>query len=286
MFNKLGNFISGIFKAHTVTNEAMETLEDTLLTADISFEIVDEILQEIKKTKIDKNSNNVDSKIKDILKEKFISILKPCETTIDFNNKPFSIAMVGVNGCGKTSVIGKLVNLWNDKNIAVVACDTYRLAAIEQLKELTNKENVLFIAKENTDPSGLAYDGYNIAKSKNMDIVFFDTSGRLGNNTNLMNEIKKTIKTINKIDNSAPSKTILVLDGNGGQNSILQFEKFSEYLNIDGIIVTKTEGTAKSGFVITIAAKYKIPIFFTTFGEKLTDIGIFNSEKFVNNILI
>lgn len=200
----------------------METLEDTLLAADISFEIADEILQEIKKIKID--NNNTDIKIKNILKEKFISILKPCETTIDFNSKPFSIVMVGVNGCGKTSVIGKLVTLWKSKNIAVVACDTYRLSAIEQLKELTNKENVLFISKENADPSGLAYDGYNIAKSKNMDIVFFDTSGRLGNNTNLMNEIKKTIKTINKIDSSAPSKTILVLDGNGGQNSILQLK--------------------------------------------------------------
>ena len=284
MFNKLGNFISGIFKNKIINNETLETLEDTLLQADISFEIVDEILQKIKKIKIEVN-NNVDNKIKEILKEKFISILKPCETMINFNNTPFSIVMVGVNGCGKTSVIGKLVNLWKDKKIAVVACDTYRLAAIEQLKELTNKKNVLFISKEQADPSGLAYDGYNIAKSKNTDIVLFDTSGRLGNNANLMNEIKKTIKTINKIDSNAPSKTILVLDGNGGQNSILQFEKFNEYLKIDGIIITKTEGTAKAGFIITLASKYKIPIFFTTFGEKLTDIEIFNCEKFVNKIL-
>ena len=285
MFNKLGNFISGIFKGKNITNETLETLEDTLLQADISFEIVDEILQEIKKTKIDKTDNNIDGKIKDILKEKFISILKPCEATIEFNNDLFSIVMVGVNGCGKTSSIGKLVNLWQDKSIAVVACDTYRLAAIEQLKELTTKNNVLFIERENADPSGLAYDGYNIAKSKSMDLVIFDTSGRLANNTNLMNEIKKTIKTITKINAAAPSKTILVLDGNAGQNSILQFEKFNEYLKIDGIIITKTEGTAKSGFIITLASRYKVPIFFTTSGEKLTDIETFNSEKFVKKLL-
>ena len=285
MFGILGNKISSLFSKKNIINEEMlERLEELLITSDISFDIVTEIIEDLKKIKT--KEELTETEIKEILKNKFIQILKPCETTLNIEEvKPFSLVMVGVNGCGKTSTIGKLVNTWKGKKISVIACDTFRLSATEQLKELVNIPDINFIEKQNADPSGLVYDGYNKAKSLNSDIVIIDTAGRLGNNSNLMGELKKIIKTIGKIDNNAPSKTILVLDGNGGQNSLLQMERFNEQIKIDGIIITKTEGSAKSGFVLSLANKFKTPIFFTTYGEKLSDIKEFKAEDFINKLL-
>ena len=284
MFGKFGQKLSNLFSASSkLNNDLIEQLEELLITSDISYEIVENIISEIKNRNID----NLNS-IKQFLKEKFIEILKPVEVVFDVNSyKPFSIIMIGVNGSGKTSTIGKMVNYFSKQNkkVAIVACDTFRLSATEQLKDLVTGTDTLFISKNNSDPSGLAYDGYNKAKSQNCDIIMIDTAGRLGNNDNLMAELSKIIKTVNKIDNNAPSETILVLDGNGGQNSIIQMENFSKNIKITGIILTKTESSSKSGFIITLAQKYKIPVFFTTFGETLNDIKPFNSNDFVNQLL-
>ncbi len=284
MFGKFGQKLSNLFSASSkLDNDLMEQLEELLITSDISYEIVENIISEIKNRNID----NLNS-IKQFLKEKFIEILKPVEVVFDVNSyKPFSIIMIGVNGSGKTSTIGKMGNYFSKQNkkVAVVACDTFRLSATEQLKDLVTRTDTLFISKDNSDPSGLAYDGYNKAKSQNCDIIMIDTAGRLGNNDNLMAELSKIIKTVTKIDNNAPSETILVLDGNGGQNSIIQMETFSKNIKITGIILTKTEGSSKSGFIITLAQKYKIPVFFVTFGETLNDIKPFNSNDFVNQLL-
>ena len=286
MFSKFASKISSLFSGKKLDNETLENLEELLITSDISYDIVSDLIEKIKAQKF--NTETTANEVKKILKTELLNILSPCVSTFDTTAyKPFSIVMIGVNGSGKTSTIGKLANKFSNENksVAVVACDTFRISATEQLRELISKTGATFISRENAEPSGLAYDGYNQAKSLNKDIVMIDTAGRLSNNSGLMAELQKIIKTIKKIDENAPSKTILVLDGNGGQNSLIQMEKFSQDIKIDGVIITKTEGSSKFGFIISIAKKYKMPIYFITNGEKLTDIHEFNPTDFVNRLL-
>lgn len=286
MLGIFGKKLSSIFTNKKLDNTTLENLEELLITSDISYDIVENIIQTIKRQKFGKDTT--DTEIKHILKDELLKLIQPFETKFEIkNNKPFSIIMIGVNGSGKTTTIGKLCHKYvtEGKSVSVIACDTFRIAATEQLADWVNKAGAKLIAKNNANPSGLAYDGYNIAKSQNDDIVFIDTAGRLSNNDNLMAELEKIIKTIKKINSTAPDKTILVLDGNGGQNSIIQMEKFSQNINIDGFIITKTEGSSKSGFIISLINKYKKPVYFLANGEKADDIKEFSSTEFINNLL-
>lgn len=286
MLGILGKKLSSIFTNKKLDSNTLESLEELLITSDISYDIVENLITTIKKQKFDKDTN--ETEIKQILKEELSKLISPYDTAFSIGTeKPYSIIMIGVNGSGKTTTIGKLCNKYvcEGKSVSVIACDTFRIAATEQLKSWTDKAGAKLISKDNANPSGLAYDGYNIAKSQNDDIVFIDTAGRLSNNENLMAELEKIIKTIKKVDTTAPHKTILVLDGNGGQNSLIQMEKFSKNINIDGFIITKTEGSSKSGFIISLIHKYKKPVYFITNGEKIDDIKPFSSNEFLNNLL-
>ena len=286
MFGKFGQKLSNIFTGKKLDNNTLEELEELLITYDISYDIVCDLIEKIKSQRFNKETNEKD--VKNILKDELYKILSPCEKKLEIKDtKPFSIIMIGVNGSGKTTTIGKLAYKFASmgKQVSVIACDTFRISATEQLKEWTEKSNTNLISKDKSDPSGLAYDGYNQSKSRNDDIVMIDTAGRLSNNESLMAELKKIIKTINKISDTAPNETILVLDGNGGQNSIMQMEKFSKDIKITGIILTKTEGSSKSGFIISLAKKYNTPIYFITDGEKISDIREFNANNFINNLL-
>lgn len=286
MLGILGKKLSSIFTNKKLDSNTLESLEELLITSDISYDIVENLITTIKKQKFDKDTN--ETEIKQLLKEELSKLISPYDTAFSIGTeKPYSIIMIGVNGSGKTTTIGKLCNKYvcEGKSVSVIACDTFRIAATEQLKSWTDKAGAKLISKDNANPSGLAYDGYNIAKSQNDDIVFIDTAGRLSNNENLMAELEKIIKTIKKVDTTAPHKTILVLDGNGGQNSLIQMEKFSKNINIDGFIITKTEGSSKSGFIISLIHKYKKPVYFITNGEKIDDIKPFLSNEFLNNLL-
>lgn len=286
MLGILGKKLSSIFTNKKLDLNTLESLEELLITSDISYDIVENLITTIKKQKFDKDTN--ETEIKQLLKEELSKLISPYDTAFSIGTeKPYSIIMIGVNGSGKTTTIGKLCNKYvcEGKSVSVIACDTFRIAATEQLKSWTDKAGAKLISKDNANPSGLAYDGYNIAKSQNDDIVFIDTAGRLSNNENLMAELEKIIKTIKKVDTTAPHKTILVLDGNGGQNSLIQMEKFSKNINIDGFIITKTEGSSKSGFIISLIHKYKKPVYFITNGEKIDDIKPFSSNEFLNNLL-
>lgn len=286
MLGILGKKLSSIFTNKKLDSNTLESLEELLITSDISYDIVENLITTIKKQKFDKDTN--ETEIKQLLKEELSKLIFPYDTPFSIGTeKPYSIIMIGVNGSGKTTTIGKLCNKYvcEGKSVSVIACDTFRIAATEQLKSWTDKAGAKLISKDNANPSGLAYDGYNIAKSQNDDIVFIDTAGRLSNNENLMAELEKIIKTIKKVDTTAPHKTILVLDGNGGQNSLIQMEKFSKNINIDGFIITKTEGSSKSGFIISLIHKYKKPVYFITNGEKIDNIKPFSSNEFLNNLL-
>ena len=287
MFGKLGAKISSIFKGKKLDSNTLDELEELLITSDISYNITSDIIKTIISKRLPPDTP-IDN-IKNIIRNELEKIIGTNDTSFDTTTAhPYSIVMVGVNGSGKTSTIGKLTQkfITDGKKVAVVACDTYRLSATEQLRDLITPTGAMFISRENADPSGLAYDGYNMAKSQNADIIMIDTAGRLATNTDLMAELQKIIKTIKKLDSTAPSKTILVLDGNGGQNSLLQMEKFSTAIHIDGVIVTKTESSSKSGFIVSLRKLYpQTPILFTTYGETLSDIESFNTQKFLDKLL-
>ncbi len=286
MFGKLGSKISSIFSGKKLDENMLESLEELLITSDISYDDVVNFIDVVKSKKLGKDATS--DEIKSILKDEILKILRPAETKFDISTaNPFSVVMIGVNGSGKTTTIGKLSNLWKKqgKNIAVIACDTFRISATEQLKEWTDKVGVSLFYRDNADPSGLVYDGYNQARAQGKDVIIVDTAGRLANNESLMAELQKIIKIVKKVDSNASTKTLLVLDGNGGQNSLLQMEKFGVNIKIDGFVITKTEGSSKSGFVISLIKKYNLPIYFVTDGEGVDDIHEFDAEKFTNSLL-
>ena len=286
MFGKLGSKISSIFSGKKLDETMLEDLEELLITSDISYDTVSSFITELKKQKLGKDTTS--DEVKKILKAEILKILKPAECEIDVSEaKPFSLVMIGVNGSGKTTTIGKLSSMLKvqGKNVSVIACDTFRISATEQLKEWTDKVGVKLFYRDNAEPSGLVYDGYNQARAQDSDVIIVDTAGRLANNESLMAELQKIIRTMKKVDENAPTKTLLVLDGNGGQNSLMQMEKFGADIKIDGFVITKTEGSSKSGFVISLIKKYNLPIYFITDGEGVDDIHEFDAEKFTNNLL-
>ena len=196
---------------------------------------------------------------------------------------PTVILMVGVNGVGKTTTIAKLAYKYHEegKKVMMIAADTFRAGAVPQLKIWADKTDSLFFGKENTDPSGVIYDGLEIAKKENVDIVLIDTAGRLQNKVNLMKELEKMNKVIGRIIPGAPHETLLVIDATTGQNGIVQAESFKEITNITGIVLTKLDGTAKGGIVLAIKESVGIPVKFIGLGEKMTDLQVFDIEAYI-----
>ena len=209
--------------------------------------------------------------------------MKPLEKKLSAKKSPYIILIVGVNGVGKTATVGKIANRFKieGKRVGIVAADTFRAAATEQLKIWSDRtESIFFSGKQSSDPAALAYKSAEKAKTDNIDILLIDTAGRLHNKIDLMNELSKLIRVLKKINSDYPQETILVLDGNIGQNSIKQAEIFKEICNIDSLIITKLDGTAKGGVVVPIAEKLKIPIVALGVGESKEDLVDFKAEEF------
>ncbi|HPZ24275.1 MAG TPA: signal recognition particle-docking protein FtsY, partial [Bacilli bacterium] len=196
---------------------------------------------------------------------------------------PTVILMVGVNGVGKTTTIGKLANKYHKmgKKIMLIAGDTFRAGAVEQLHEWAINTDSLFYGKENTDPAGVIYDGLELAKKENVDMVFIDTAGRLQNKVNLMNELEKVNKVIGKLVPNAPHETLLIIDATTGQNGISQAKSFKEITNITGIVLTKLDGTAKGGIILAIKEEVNIPVKFIGLGEGINDLQAFDIEEYI-----
>ena len=196
---------------------------------------------------------------------------------------PTVILLVGVNGVGKTTTIGKLAHKYKNegKKVMLIAGDTFRAGAVEQLKIWADRTNSLFYGKDNMDPAGVIYDGLAMAKKEDVDIVLIDTAGRLQNKINLMNELKKINNVIGKFIPDAPHETLLVIDATTGQNGIMQAEAFKEITDITGIVLTKLDGTAKGGIVLAIKENIGIPVKYIGLGEKITDLKVFDIEKYI-----
>ena len=263
-------------------------LEDRFLLADIGVKTTEQIIQLLKSAfKKDLANFPLEEQIKKIL----ISILKPVENNFaipDDINKPYLILVVGVNGVGKTTTIGKLTKFIKSqgKSVLLAAADTFRAAATEQLKKWGELNNVEIISLPNGSDSGaVIYNALQSAQANNIDVLIADTAGRLHNKKNLMDEIKKINSVSTKYDTSIKKETFLILDAGTGQNALVQAKEFKETIGIDGIILTKLDGTAKGGIVFALANELNIPIHFIGVGEKIDDLQLFNASKFVDSLL-
>ena len=272
-----------------IDEDFLDNLEEVLITSDVGVETTVKIIQNLeKRVQQDKYINT--SELNSILKEEISFLFKDKEELSKDNNiniKPYVIMVVGINGVGKTTTIGKLANKYKllGKKVLLGAADTFRAAAIEQLEVLAKRVGVPVIKQTmGSDPASVAYDTLQSGISSGADIVIIDTAGRLHNQVNLMNELSKIKKVMTKLVDDAPHEVILVLDASTGQNAIEQAKQFIEVTDIDCIALTKLDGTAKGGVVIGISDKFNIPIKYIGVGEKLEDIQIFNKHDFVNSL--
>jgi len=269
-----------------VNDEYFDELENILISSDIG---VNTVLDFIDKLRIRvKHENIIDTTyLKEVIVDELFMIYvgnSSLSDKIKMNeNGPTVLLFVGVNGVGKTTTIGKLANKYKleGKSVMLIAGDTFRAGAVPQLKEWAERTNSLFFGKENIDPAGVIYDGLEIAKKENVDIVLIDTAGRLQNKVNLMKELEKINKVIGRLVPNAPQETLLIIDATTGQNGLSQASSFKEITNITGIVLTKLDGTAKGGIVLAIKESVGIPVKFIGLGEGINDLKPFDIEEYI-----
>lgn len=288
LFSKIHRLIVG---KTSVDDELLDELEEILIEADVGIKTTIKIIESIEE-KAKQTRYTSDAELNEIIKSSIREILEQSLANMpkieDNDAKPYVILVVGVNGVGKTTTIGKLAYQFKNDNRKVVlgAADTFRAAAVEQLKLWAEKVGVDIVEHGmNVDPGAVAYDTVNIAKSRDYDVAIIDTAGRLHNKTNLMNELGKINRVIKKIIPEAPHEVLLVLDASTGQNAIEQAKQFLSITNVNAIALTKLDGTAKGGIVVAIADELKIPIKYIGVGEKLDDLQLFDAKTFVDSLL-
>ncbi len=269
-----------------VSEEYFEELEETLIMADIGVNTVMNFMDKLRKRVKSENITDT-SYLKEVIVDELLIIYVEGESLSDKininNDGPTVILMVGVNGVGKTTTIAKLAYKYisEGKKVMMIAGDTFRAGAVEQLEIWANKTGSLFYGVEGSDPASVIYDGLLKAKNENVDIVLIDTAGRLQNKVNLMKELEKINKVIGTHINGAPHETLLVIDASTGQNGISQAKSFKEITNITGIVLTKLDGTAKGGIVLAIKEEVNLPVKFIGLGEKMTDLKPFDIENYI-----
>lgn len=282
--DKINNVFSSFRR---VDENLLEELEEVLIMSDIGVDTSIEIISRLR-NKIKKENIQEEEAVRKALKEIMAELLNVGQTELILNTKPSIILVVGVNGVGKTTSIGKIANrLQNEgKKVIVAAADTFRAAAVEQLEIWANRAKADIVKKEEgADPAAVVFEAIQIAKSNNADVLICDTAGRLHNKENLMEELLKINKVIEKELAGASKETLLVIDGTTGQNAISQVKAFKQTVDLTGLILTKLDGTAKGGVVIGIVEQNKIPVKFIGIGEKIDDMEIFNVQEFLDAII-
>ena len=287
-FNKLGKAVAG---KSTVDEEVLDNLEEILITSDVGVETTLKVIERIEERVARDKYLGVDE-LNMILRQEIASLLAEnnSEDLQDFSVpgdiRPYVILVVGVNGVGKTTTIGKLAAQFkaNGLNVMLGAADTFRAAAVEQLKLWGERVDVPVIAHGmNTDPAAVAFDTVKKAVEQNADVVIIDTAGRLHTKVNLMNELGKIKRVIQKFIEAAPHEVLLVLDGSTGQNAVNQAREFTKATEVSALAITKLDGTAKGGVVIGISDEFKIPVKYIGVGEGIEDLQVFNKAEFVDS---
>ena len=281
--------LDALISRNEINDEVWEEFEETLVMADLGVMTTMKLREDVE-NEIERKSITDPYEIKNILKSKILEILKKSEgSAVISNNKPFIMMVAGVNGVGKTTTIGKLAYKFKgeNKNVMVAAADTFRAAAVDQLEVWANRVGTEFIrGRSGADPSAVAFDAVKASVSRNSDVLIIDTAGRLHTRENLMDELKKMRKVISRELEGAPHETILVLDATTGQNAVQQAKIFNEAIDLTGIALTKLDGTAKGGVIISIANELNIPVKYIGIGERLEDLREFNAEEFVEALFV
>ncbi|MFA5669574.1 MAG: signal recognition particle-docking protein FtsY [Balneolaceae bacterium] len=287
ILNKLSKAFVG---KDQVDDETLDQLEEILITSDVGVDTTLQIIRRIE-ARVAKDKYVSQAELQKILREEIIALLiendkgRPAEFDAQFENKPHVILIVGVNGVGKTTTIGKLANQYKlaGKKVLLGAADTFRAAAVEQLIIWSERADVPIVQQgQNADPASVAFDTVSSAKARGSDIVLIDTAGRLHNKKVLMDELSKIRRVMGKVVEGAPHEVILVLDGSTGQNALQQAKAFTEAVEITGLALTKLDGTAKGGIVIGISNELNVPVKYIGLGEQIEDLQVFDRESFVN----
>ncbi len=280
--SQLSEGISGIFTKKKLDDETLEALEELLIKADMGVVTAQKITAQLRKTRFGKDSSDVE--IREALAAEIAVLLTPIAATLDFTtHKPFVCLMVGVNGVGKTTTMGKLAKQLTqaNKKVLMVAGDTFRAAAVSQLEVWAQRANCeLLTGAEGADPASLAYKALEQAKQNGTDVVMIDTAGRLQNKAGLMAELQKIIRVIQKVDESAPHATLLVLDATTGQNAHAQVDVFKSLTAVSGLILTKLDGSARGGVLVALADVFKLPVYAIGVGEGIDDLRPFTADAF------
>jgi fused signal recognition particle receptor len=290
--NRPGSWLSydlaNLVPGRKIDAEVLDELETRLLTADVGVEATQQILEELRKKVARKELDDVDKLIA-ALTDAITTILLPSQQPLNIDTqKPFVLLVVGVNGSGKTTTIGKLARRFADarKSVVLAAGDTFRAAAIEQLGVWAERAGAEIIQQQaGADPGAVVFDAVTAARSRKADVVIIDTAGRLHSQSHLMEELKKVHRVIKRVEPSAPHEVLLVLDANQGQNALTQAQQFHEAVGVTGLVLTKLDGTAKGGIVIAIARKLKLPIRFIGLGEQAEDFGEFDARAFASALV-
>lgn len=287
LLGKLGKTFAGKDKVDAAT---LDDLEDILITSDVGVKTTIEIINRIEE-RVARDKFITQGDLQKILREEIAKLLienstdKPAEFNAEFEQKPHIVLVVGVNGVGKTTSIGKLAYMYKQagKDVLLGAADTFRAAAVDQLEIWSERASVPLIQQgQNADPAAVAYDTVSSAVAKKADIAFIDTAGRLHNKKSLMNELGKIKRVMGKVVDGAPHEILLVLDASTGQNAMQQAKAFTDVVDITGLILTKLDGTAKGGIVIGISNELKVPVKYIGVGEQIEDLQIFDKKSFVD----
>ena len=276
-----------VFSFTKVDENLLDELEEKLIIADVGMETTEKIIDNLR-TRIKKENLKEAEQVKQALREEIEEIFKDNNPELDLTNKPAVILMVGVNGAGKTTSIGKIANnlIKQGKKVIIASGDTFRAAATEQLEVWANRAGAELVkGPEGIDPASVIFDSIKVAKEKNADVLICDTAGRLQNKKYLMDELEKIKRVIDRELPNSSKEVLLVLDASTGQNAISQVKAFKETTGVTGLVLTKLDGTAKGGVVIGIVDENKIPIKYIGIGEQLDDMEVFNSKEFIDAII-
>jgi len=285
--SSIGTAVSDLVKKRKLDGAMVEEIEDVLLRADLGTDVAARIAEAVGKGRYDKDVSAED--VTNIVATEVEKVLAPVAKplVIDTAHKPFVILVVGVNGSGKTTTIGKLAAKFTSegRKVMLAAGDTFRAAAIEQLKVWGERNKVPLVARaQGSDSASLAFEAVEAAKAANIDVLLIDTAGRLQNKTELMVELEKVRRVIGKVDASAPHAVLLVLDATVGQNALSQVDAFQKTAGVTGLVMTKLDGTARGGILVALSAKYKLPVHFIGVGEGIDDLAPFTALDFARAI--